>query len=162
MSNWVLSSTDEVFMKEVKEHEGTIAYQTKVGYFKNGKFHVYNDSLGKPTIGYGHLVLKGESFPNGLTEEEANILLAKDSKVAFNDAKSIYDQYNMKGPIELQRVLWQMTFQMGKSRVLGFKKALTAMGAGDYKEAARQMRDSSWYRQTTSRAEKMARIVESL
>lgn len=162
MSNWVLKSDDAQFMKEVKEHEGTIAYQTKLGYFKNGRFQVYKDSLGLPTIGYGHLLVKGESFASGLTEAEADALLAKDSLVAFNDAKAIYEQFNMKGPIELQRVLWQMTFQMGKSRVLGFKKALAALGAGDYKTAGKEMRDSTWYRQTTSRAEKMARIVESL
>lgn len=162
MSKWVLSSDDAVFMKEVKEHEGTIAYQTKKGYFKNGRFQVYKDSLNLPTIGYGHLLLKGESFAAGLTEAEADALLVKDATTAFNDAKEIYEKFNMQGPIELQRVLWQMTFQMGKPRVLGFQKALKAMGAGDYKEAARQMRDSSWYKQTTSRAEKMARIVEGL
>lgn len=162
MSNWVLQSNDSVFMKDVKEHEGTIAYQTKKGYFKNGRFVVYNDSRGLPTIGYGHLVLKGESFAAGLTEAEADALLVKDATIAFNDARSIYEQFGMKGPVELQRVLWQMCFQMGKSRVLGFQKALKAMGAGDYKEAGRQMRDSAWYKQTTSRAELMARIVEGL
>ena len=162
MSNWVLQSNDSTFMKDVIEHEGTIAYQTKRGYFKNGRFWVYNDSLGLPTIGYGHLVLKGESFAAGLTESEANALLQKDSLRAFNDAKAIYEQFKMTGPVELQRVLWQMTFQMGKVGVLGFNKALLAMGRGDYKEAGRQMRDSRWYKQTTSRANTMARIVESL
>ena len=68
----------------------------------------------------------------------------------------------MKGPESLQRVLWQMVFQMGKSSVLNFRKALQAMGRGDYATAGKEMRDSKWYRQTTSRAEKMARIVESL
>lgn len=37
-------------------YEGSIAYQTKVGYFKNGKFWTYKDSLGYPTIGYGRLL----------------------------------------------------------------------------------------------------------
>ena len=161
MSNWVLKNDDSIFHKEVREHEGTIAYQTKKGYFKNGRFHVYKDSLGLPTIGYGHLLVNGETFPNGLTESEGDALLIKDATVAFNDAKEIYEQFGMKGGIDLQRVLWQMCFQMGKRRVLGFKKALAAMGAGDYKEAGRQMRDSTWYKQTNSRAEKLARIVES-
>lgn len=162
MSKWVLQRDDAVFMKEVREHEGTIAYQTKVGYYKDGRFRVYKDSLGLPTIGYGHLLVNGETFASGLTEAEADALLLKDSLVAYNDAKAIYEQFNMQGPIELQRVLWQMTFQMGKKRVLGFQKALKALGAGDYKTAGKEMRDSTWYKQTTSRAEKMARIVESL
>lgn len=39
---------------------------------------VYLCSAGVPTIGYGHALLKGEAFPNGISEEEAETLLAKD------------------------------------------------------------------------------------
>lgn len=158
---WSISSDDKQFFTEVKEFEGTIAYQSKLGYFKNNKFWVYKDSLGLDTIGYGHLVLKGENFKNGLTEKEADALLLKDAKQAYNDARAIYQQFGMTAPESVQRVLWLMVFQMGKSKVLNFKKALAALGRADYKEAGRQMRDSLWYRQTTSRADKMAKIVES-
>ena len=34
--------------------------------------------LGKPCIGYGHDLLSGESFPNGITQPEAEALLVKD------------------------------------------------------------------------------------
>ena len=40
--------------------------------------HVYKDVVGIPTIGVGHVVLPGESFPNGITYDEALSLLAKD------------------------------------------------------------------------------------
>lgn len=160
--SWTLTTDDAQFFSDVKIYEGTIAFQKTKGYYKNNKFWVYNDSRGLPTIGYGHLVLPNESFKAGLTEDEANALLIKDARNAYNDAKSLYQQFGMTGPEALQRVLWQMVFQMGKARVLGFKKALAAMGAGNYREAAAQMRDSSWYKQTTSRAEKLARIVEAL
>lgn len=160
--SWTLTANDSQFFSDVKIYEGTKEFQTSKGYFKNGKFWVYKDSLGLPTIGYGHLVRPGENFANGLTEAEADALLLKDARNAYNDAKSIYEQYKMTGPEALQRVLWQMVFQMGKSSVLNFRNALLAMGNGDYKTAAAQMRDSRWYRQTTSRAEKLARIVEGL
>jgi len=39
---------------------------------------VYGDPTGHPTIGYGHLVTPGESFPNGLTREQALQLLRSD------------------------------------------------------------------------------------
>lgn len=32
----------------------------------------------KPTIGYGHVIRAGESYPNGISEAEAEALLAKD------------------------------------------------------------------------------------
>lgn len=37
---------------------------------------VYEDSAGYPTIGYGHKLLPGESFPDGVTESEAETLLS--------------------------------------------------------------------------------------
>lgn len=160
--SWSLTANDAQFFSDVKIYEGSKEFQTTKGYFKNGKFWVYKDSLGLPTIGYGHLVRSGENFSAGLTEAEAEALLIKDARNAYNDAKSIYEQYKMSGPESLQRVLWQMVFQMGKSSVLNFRKALIAMGKQDYKTAGKEMRDSRWYKQTTSRAEKMARIVESI
>lgn len=162
MSNWTLKSDNTVLLTCIKNDEGSIAFQTKKGYYKNNKFWTYKDHLGYPTIGYGHLILKGEDFSKGLTDAEATTLLAKDLQVAVNDAKSIYEQFKMTGGIDLQLVLAQMCFQMGKTKVLGFRKAMLAMGAGDYKTAGKEMRDSTWYRQTTSRAERLARIVESL
>ena len=39
---------------------------------------VYIDVAGHPTVGYGHKVSRGESFPDGITEESAEALLQKD------------------------------------------------------------------------------------
>lgn len=44
-------------VNKLKEYEGTKAYQTKLKYFREGKFYPYKDSRGYLTIGYGHLVL---------------------------------------------------------------------------------------------------------
>lgn len=162
MSNWVLTSDNSVLLGCIKNDEGSIAYQKSVGYYKNGLFRVYKDHLGYPTIGYGHLILKGEDFSNGINESQADALLVRDLRTAVNDAKQIYEQYNMTAGIELQLVLAQMCFQMGKARVLGFKKALTAMSKGVFTEAAAEMRDSSWYKQTPQRANRLSKIVESL
>lgn len=162
MSDWVLTSKDLELLNDIKTYEGTITYQSRLGYYKDNKFWVYKDSLGYPTIGYGHLITEGENFKSGLTEEQANIILEKDLASKVADAKSVYEQYNMKGGIELQKVLTQMVFQMGKGKVLQFKNTLSFMARGDYKSAATGMRNSTWYKQTTSRADKLARIVESL
>jgi lysozyme len=39
---------------------------------------VYPDMAGYPTVGYGHKLLPGETFPNRITEAEASALLRKD------------------------------------------------------------------------------------
>ena len=42
----------------------------------------YLDSGGLPTIGYGHKQLRSESYPGGITEPEAQALLASDANAA--------------------------------------------------------------------------------
>ena len=39
---------------------------------------VYSDVAGFPTVGYGHKLLPGESYPDGITEAGATALLASD------------------------------------------------------------------------------------
>jgi lysozyme len=43
---------------------------------------VYNDN-GKPCIGYGHDLLPGEEYPDGLTEQQADALLRQDLRTRF-------------------------------------------------------------------------------
>ncbi len=50
--------------------------------FEGLRAQVYLDTAGKPTIGYGHLLKSGESFPEGITEPEAERLLQHDIEVA--------------------------------------------------------------------------------
>ena len=39
---------------------------------------VYDDGVGNSTVGYGHMLRPGESFPGGLTDAQAQELFAKD------------------------------------------------------------------------------------
>lgn len=45
---------------------------------------VYPDTSGNPTIGYGHLVKKGEDFSKGISTEQGLKLLSKDVKSAVS------------------------------------------------------------------------------
>lgn len=159
--DWKVSASDGKLIEEVKEFEGTIQYQTAVGYYRNGRFWIYKDSLGYPTIGYGHLVTANDNFAGGIDEAQADALLMKDLARTVRDAQSIYAQYNMKTPYIVQIVLTEMCFQMGKYKVLKFKNTLSCLASGDYKGAAAGIRNSAWYRQTPRRAEVMARRVEA-
>jgi GH24 family phage-related lysozyme (muramidase) len=46
---------------------------------------VYTDN-GKQAIGYGHDLLPGEEYPDGITEQEADTLLRKDLRERFEPA----------------------------------------------------------------------------
>lgn len=52
-------------LAKIRAHEGCV-------------LTTYLDQAGLPTIGVGHLLTKGEAYPNGITQEQADALLAKD------------------------------------------------------------------------------------
>jgi len=47
--------------------------------------HVYSDN-GNPCVGYGHDLQPGESFPDGLSQDEADLLLRRDLAARFEPA----------------------------------------------------------------------------
>lgn len=145
-------------MKEqLKIYEGTKQYQTKLGYYKNGKFWTYKDSLGFSTIGYGHLVLKGEDFTQGLTDVEADKLLDFDIAIAIRDVLSL--GLNLPKQSKWNDFMVLMVFQLGLTKTRQFKKFLAALKAGNYATAIIEVKDSNWYRQTPNRVDQMIRAV---
>lgn len=132
-------------------YEGTKEYQQKLGYFRQGKFWTYKDSLGYPTIGYGHLVLPGEDFSNGLEPIDAGLLLAKD----IEKAKAGVHTLGLTVPTDWEEFLVIMVFQLGLGGVKKFRKMIEALKQKDYPEAIKQAKDSLWYRQTPNRVNDM-------
>lgn len=113
----------------------------------------YRCSAGKLSIGFGRNL-----DDVGITEEEAEYLLMNDLQRAENDAQKIpgYDKCS-----QIRRdVLIEMVFNIGFPRVMGFRKMLAAISAGDYKEAAVQMLDSKWHKDVGNRADRLAWRME--
>jgi lysozyme len=61
-----------------------------VAAFETFRSRVYSDPAGKATIGYGHLILPGEDFSDGLTEEQARLLLEKDLGTARRSVDALF------------------------------------------------------------------------
>lgn len=145
-------------MKEqLKIYEGTKQYQKKLGYYRDGKFYPYKDSLGYWTVGYGHLVLKGEDFSQGLTEAEADKLLDFDIAIARRDVLSL--GLNLPPASNWNDFMVLMVFQLGLTKTRQFKKFLAALKAGSYATAIVEVKDSNWYRQTPNRVNVMIQAV---
>lgn len=79
---------------------------------KTGLHKIYKDSTGFPTIGYGHLLLEGEDiiFSEGITEEEATVLLSSDLK---RTEKAINENVNITLPQESFDALVSLVFNIG-------------------------------------------------
>ena len=65
-------------------------------------------------------------------------------------------------PQEVKQIIANMMFNMGLTRVSKFNKHNAALQCGDWKEAAKEGRDSRWYKQVTNRAERLMARLEKL
>jgi lysozyme len=54
-----------------------------------------------------------------------------------------------------------ISFNLGQTRLRGFKKALTAMAEGEWKEASEQFLDSRWAQQVGNRAIELAEMIRT-
>ena len=109
--------------------------------------HPYTDSVGKLTIGVGRNL-----DDNGISKDEALYMLNNDLKIVSNDLHSIFEDFSYL-PYNVQLALTDMMFNLGKGRFLGFKKMIQAVKDKDFKEAARQAKDSKWCKQVGTRCE---------
>ena len=138
----------EEIKSRIKEHEG----------FRDT---VYSDSLGFATIGYGHLVLPTDNFVEGTTYPKEML-----EEVFDNDFKIAHDSANeLLADIEhnhiVKGVIIEMCFQLGKPRVMKFKKMWEALKNNDLETASKEMIDSNWHKQTTKRCERLANVMKN-
>ena len=119
--------------------------------------HAYQDSLGFWTIGVGRLIDKRQG--GGISLDESRMLLARDvSRVLVEMAESFPWAAEMTE--NRQRVLANMLFNLGLTKLRGFKNTLKAMAEGRYQKAADGMRASKWATQVGARAERLAKLME--
>ena len=154
-------SAFDAYIQDLIRHEGSIEYQRAKGMYRNGLFFPYKDSKGYLTVGYGHKVLPGENFHQGITEEQALSILRKDSFKAWQEAIQLLKEHNVELAQDqresVMRILPNMCFQLGKHGVRDFKNMWKALQAGDFKEASKEMLDSKWARSDSpNRARELA------
>tara|TARA_Y100001963_G_scaffold32688_1_gene45413 strand:+ start:28 stop:450 length:423 start_codon:yes stop_codon:yes gene_type:complete len=128
-------------LEKIKHHEGFVE-------------HVYDDSLGIPTIGYG-FAIKDLILDEDIAEE---ILIRKLEKLKRNANSRFKWLEDM--PVEVQEVVVNMCYQLGVTGVSKFKKAISAMQERDWVTASEEMLDSKWAKQTPNRAKELSNIVK--
>ena len=134
----------EKLLASVKKHEG---YRNKV----------YLDTLGKRTVGYGHLCV--EDFWEDDKEYEEKFLmtiLEHDVQSAIKSAEELCEGYNISDDAKI--IIIEMIFQLGKSGVSKFRNMWKALAEDppSYHVASIEMLDSRWAKQTPNRAKEMS------
>ena len=131
-------------------------------------YEIYHDHLGYHTFGVGHLVK--DSDPEHLqpvgtpvSEERVAECFKQDCNIAIRECYVLYgESYFEDFPDEVQEILVNMMFNLGRPRLSQFKKMHAALNKDDWKEAAKEGRDSRWYRQVTNRAERLMSRLENV
>ena len=144
--------TDKL-MEELKRDEGVI-------------YKIYKDHLGYPTFGIGHLIIEGDEEkgrPVGTPISEDRVTTAFDSDIelVLNDCVKLFSDFD-ELPEEAQRVIANMMFNMGYTRLNKFNNFKAAIKSRDWDRAADEMIDSRWYRQVTTRANRLVDRIRNL
>ena len=133
-------SNQEGFLPQLKRHEGL-------------ELKMYQCSQGYNTIGYG-FNLDEHPIPQEIAEAllDHMVMRMMDEIEASPEMKIISGLSKPR-----QGVILNMWYNLGKTRIKGFKKMWAALAAGDYEKAAAEMLDSKWAVQVGNRSRELAR-----
>jgi len=155
-----------IFNKGNKMNREAVFEQLKID--EGVVYEVYKDHLGYPTFGVGHLILEsdpeyGQDVGTPVSEDRVKECFEKDLDSAISECELLYDDgVFVELPDEVQQILVNMMFNMGRTRLSKFKKMHAAILEGDWKTAAVEGRDSRWHKQVTKRAERLMVRLEQV
>ena len=136
-------------LQSVKKHAG---YRNKV----------YLDTLGKRTVGVGHLCVEDFWEDNKEYSEEMLMNILKDDlKNAIQGAERLLKGCRILDSLA-KEIIIEMVFQLGETGVSKFKNMIKALKIPDYQTAAIEMLDSRWAKQTPERAAAMSAEMAAL
>ncbi len=136
MSNIIKDALKE----RIKQHEGY-------------RLDTYIDTLGFKTGGYGHKMLPGEEAPKD--REGWDKIFEEDFDKAWNLMEKLCIENDLDIPVKAKGILCEMIFQMGFAGVSKFKNMIRHLKNGNFPDAANEMLQSRWYRQTPTRADQL-------
>ena len=129
-------------------------------------YEIYNDHLGYPTFGIGHLVTEsdpeqGQSLGTAVSSERVAEAFESDIQSVLRDCNVLYSDFHNL-PEEAQQVIANMMFNLGRPRLSKFAGMKRGVDARDWNQAADEMVDSNWYRQVTNRADRLVERIRAL
>ena len=143
----------ELCKAEIKRHEGEV-------------LEIYMDSLGYKTLGVGHLCQPNDTEYNWevgapVTQEVVDMYYEDDFEKHYKEAIHVFgsEEDFEKLPEVIQRVLVNMCFNLGGSRLSKFRNMLKACREHDWEKMAVEMEDSRWFKQVGRRSIELQKMV---
>jgi lysozyme len=132
------------------------------------RLRVYLDSEGLRTIGIGHLIKKSDppeirdlKVGDLITKEQLIALFEADLAIAIHDFRIIFLEWKTF-PAEVQEIIINMLFNLGRDRFLGFKHFIAAIYERNWVKAADEMQNSKWFHQVGNRAKRLATRMRTI
>ena len=126
--------------------------------------HIYKDTEGFATIGWGHKVVYEDNFEEGktYTKEELQEVFDNDLRKALGLARQLMEEFDVRDlPTTAQHTITEMVFQLGKSGVSKFRNMWKCLQESNFIGASYEMLDSKWNKQTPNRCKKLADQMKS-
>lgn len=132
------ASPTELAIENIKLHEGYRASP-------------YRDSLGNWTIGYG-------TNMNYISKDMAETMMHEKLNTDDVYLSLTYDWYNDLDYVP-RSIVQEMVYNVGRGGFSKFRKMHKQLARGNWVKAALEMKDSLWYAQTKSRANKLYSLM---
>ena len=140
---------------EIKRHEGEV-------------LEIYIDSLGYKTLGVGHLCQPNDieydwEVGTPVSQEVVDAYYEMDFRKHYYEAVNVFgDEKAFNNlPDDIQRVLVNMAFNLGGTRLSKFRNMLQACRKHDWNRMAAEMQDSRWFHQVGRRSLELQNVVLS-
>ena len=128
----------------IKRHEGV-------------ETHCYKDHLGLETIGVGRCIAEGSL---GLSDDEIDYLLDNDIVRCIKELTRSLPWFSSLDEVRKEALI-DLCFNLGLTRLLGFKKALAAIEVSDWDTAKVELLDSRWANQVGNRAQEISEMIRT-
>lgn len=138
-------TVDSQIVGDLKRHEGW-------------RPHAYQDHLGYWTIGYGFMV--DERRRGRLPMPVAHFWLTYELDQIQDRLDTIFPWLDY-APGAIRRAVVNMSYQLGVSGFLRFRKTIALLEAGKYEEAAEEALRSRWAEQTPNRAREVSKWIRN-
>lgn len=134
--------------KYVKKNEGSKRNSS-------GRHILYKCTADKWTCAYGR-----NAEDNGFSDDEAELMLTNDIDDCVKSLLKIFGYSRLyRLSKNRQIVLIDMVFNMGETQFLEFKRMIRAVKNDNFEEAARQIKDSKYFRRFRKRANQNMKLM---
>lgn len=115
----------------------------------------YRCTEGKLTIGIGHNL-----DAKGVSDRVIDQMLEEDVTEAAVSARRIFGADFLEGLTDNQKLgIINMIFQLGEAGFLRFQRLIIAIRSRHWHDAEDEIKDSKYYKQTPSRAERVIEMI---